>query len=132
MAADIGPLPIPGTNVFESNRPQLSYRRLGRSVTTAPNTPVIIYTCPDSTTAIIYTLRLINDNGSGSAVRVSHVNDNSAPVTLDAVFLGNLGANSSFNLLVLSPIIMEPGHTIQLGAAQADVVGVAYGIEVSS
>ena len=91
-------------------------------------TAVTLYTCPENSRAILKSLYISDDSGSGSTITIKLFNGN--PATADSFSLYNTKtvAADDTEQLILEPLIMQENEVIQVTAADANRLHVILSI----
>ena len=81
------------------------------------NTITTLYTCPASTTAIVKSILVSDDSGSGDTIDLTITNSSSAVFSLYKVKA--VGANGTVELLT-APLVVQASEILKVKAATAN------------
>ena len=79
-----------------------------------------LYTCPASTTALVKSILVNDDSGSGDTVTITITRDNVSGDPVFSVFKNkSIGANATTELLT-QPLVLQEGDEVKATAGNAD------------
>ena len=83
----------------------------------ASDATVTLYTVPTATTAIIKSILVSDDSGSGSSVTITLTNTSDAVFSI--AYLKTISANTPTEILT-NPLVAETGEIVKVAAANAN------------
>ena len=84
---------------------------------TSAESAVTLYTIPSATTAIIKSILVSDDSGSGSSITITLTDTSDAVISI--AYLKTISANTPTEILT-NPLVAETGEIVKVAAANAN------------